>query len=187
MLGPMIAEQARSRGIPLAGLVLIAPNARPLEDIIYDQVSYLAKLNGKISEEEAASIAALGLSVARVKNLGPAESAGDPGPEELPLGLPAAYWRSLAGYDPVAVAASLPLPLLVIHGKRDYQVMPGEAELWKKGLLGKKDARTLLLPGLDHLMLRGSGPPSPAEYEIAAHVDKGVVDAIADFILRGVR
>ena len=40
---------------------------------------------------------------------------------ELPFGVPAPYWLDLRDYDPVAVAAGLPQPMLLVQGGRDYQ------------------------------------------------------------------
>lgn len=183
MLGPRIAEKARAAGIPLAGLVLLAPNARPLEDLIVDQVRYLSLLDGKVAPEEEKAIADLRQAAARVKGLGPAAPAV--AAADLPLGIPESWWLSVAGYDPVARARALGLPLLVIHGGRDYQATGIEAELWKKGLAGLAGARCLVLPGLNHLLMKGSGPSSPAEYEgPGQHVDEGVVKEMAGFVDR---
>jgi hypothetical protein len=40
---------------------------------------------------------------------------------ELPFGVPAPYWLDLRSYDPVAVAAALGKPILILRGGRDYQ------------------------------------------------------------------
>ncbi|MFZ4616170.1 MAG: alpha/beta fold hydrolase, partial [Rectinemataceae bacterium] len=186
MLGPMIAAAAASAGSGLhpAALVLVAPNARPLEDVIVDQVRYLSMLQPGNDEQKSAGIAELVAAAARVKALGPAAEDTDPEPSELPLAIPAAWWRSLAGYNPVTVARGLGLPLLVIHGSRDYQVMSSEATAWKSGLSGQKDATTMLMPNLNHLMMRGSGPANPAEYDTPGHVDATVIEAVASFVGR---
>ena len=179
-LGPRIAQRAAAKGLVLAGLVLLAPSARPLEEVIFDQVVYLSKIGAAPGDQT--TLDGLRASIARVKALGTSPAPGDPSPAELPLGIPAAWWRSLAGYDPVKTAAGLTLPLLVIHGSRDYQVMSSEAELWKRGLAARKDSRTVLLAGLNHLMMRGSGTPTPSEYDLPSHVDVSVVTEMAAFI-----
>ncbi|MEI6388762.1 MAG: alpha/beta fold hydrolase [Spirochaetota bacterium] len=186
MLGPMIAAAVASggSGIHPAALVLVAPNARPLEDVIVDQVRYLSMLQPGDDEQKSAGIAELVAAAARVKALGPATGDDDPEPSELPLAIPAAWWRSLAGYNPVTVAQGLGLPLLVIHGSRDYQVMSSEALAWRSGLSGQSNATTMLLPNLNHLMMRGSGPANPAEYDTPGHVDAAVIEAIAGFVRR---
>ena len=45
-----------------------------------------------------------------------------PRPARLPFGLPGAYWLDLRDYDPVATAAALDKPMLILQGGRDYQV-----------------------------------------------------------------
>jgi hypothetical protein len=182
MLGPRIAERVKNAGLSLAGIALLAPNARPLEDLIYDQVHYLALFDGVLSPEESSSLKELKDAVSRVKALGPREGPDDPGSSALPLGLSAHYWLSLAGYDPVATAKALTLPILVIHGGRDYQVTAIEADLWKTGLASKKNASLRIFPSLGHLMLPASMKPSPADYERPRHVDEVVIRSIADFV-----
>ena len=183
MLGPMIASEARARDIPVAGLVLLAPNESPLEDVIVRQVEYLSKpaLGGE--SLGAAEVSKLEAAALRVKALGAAPSPEDPAPSLLPLGIPASWWRSIAGYDPLRSARELGLPLLVIHGSRDYQVGPVEAALWKKGLADIKAAKVMLIDGLNHLMIDGSGPSTPAEYEKPGHVDRRAIGEVAGFLL----
>jgi hypothetical protein len=41
---------------------------------------------------------------------------------ELPFGYSGAYWLDLRGYDPVATAAALDKPMLILQGGRDYRV-----------------------------------------------------------------
>ena len=181
-LAPMIALDAAGRKLPGASaLVLLAPPARPLEDLVLEQSRYLAGLEPKLSEEQRGVLAELEKAVARVKELpkGAKYEAA-----ELPLGAPAAYWLSLAGYDPVAAAKATGLPLLVLHGGRDYQVTAADAALWKAGVGSLKAATLKTFPALNHLFIAGKGTPSPAEYSAAGHVDPGVVKAIADFALK---
>jgi hypothetical protein len=41
-------------------------------------------------------------------------------------------------------------------------------------------------PALSHLMIAGSGPPRPAEYGVAGHVDTLLIADIARFV-RGIK
>lgn len=181
-LAPMIALDAAKRKLPgPAALALLAPPARPLEDLVLEQSRYLASLEPALSDEQKGVLAELEKAVARVKELpkGAKYEAA-----ELPLGAPAAYWLSLAGYDPVAAAKAAGLPLLVLHGGRDYQVGAADAALWKAGIGSLKTATLKVFPALNHLFIAGKGTPSPAEYSVAGHVDEAVVKAIADFALK---
>lgn len=175
-LAPRIATEA---GGGVAGLVLLAAAARPLEDLILEQSTYLAKLDGTVEAAEEAALDDLAEKVARVKapDLSPATAT-----DLLPLGIPAAYWLDLRSYDPVAVAARLGLPVLALQGGRDYQVTERDLMLWERGLVGLPGVRTHLLPDLDHLFITGSGKSTPADYEVPGHVDERVIDLIAGWV-----
>jgi fermentation-respiration switch protein FrsA (DUF1100 family) len=103
---------------------------------------------------------------------------------ELPLRVPAAYWLGLRGYDPAAVAAGLTLPVLVLHGDRDYQVTAADFEGWQKALAGKPAATLKRYPTLNHLFMEGEGPGTPAEYEKEGHVAAAAVEDIANWVRR---
>jgi hypothetical protein len=106
---------------------------------------------------------------------------------ELPFGVPAAYWLDLRAYDPIAVAATLDCPILILQGGRDYQAtVEGDLERWKDGLAHRSNVTVRVYPSDNHMFFSGSGPSSPAEYESAHHVDRFVVADIAAWVLRGV-
>jgi hypothetical protein len=49
--------------------------------------------------------------------------------------MPAPYWLDTRAYDPVAVAATLDLPMLFMQGERDYQLtIDGDLAGWRVGL-----------------------------------------------------
>lgn len=174
MTGPRIAQRAPA----LAGLILLAPTARPLQDVVLEQVKYLANSDGKIDTEEQAQIDSVTQRAAAVPTL----SAATPASETL-LGLPARYWSDLNGYDPVAVAGQIPQPILIVQGGRDYQVTPdGDYARWQAAFDGSARVQLRLFPALDHLLIAGSGPSLPKDYAVAGHVDVGVIDVIAAFI-----
>ena len=92
---------------------------------------------------------------------------------------PAAYWLDLAGYDPATTARSLNVPILVLQGGRDYQVTAKDFDGWKAALAAAPNATFRLFPKLNHLLVEGEGPSTPAEYERPGHVAVEVVEAIA--------
>jgi hypothetical protein len=178
-LGAVLAPKLATLDPKLAGIVVLAGSARPLEDVIVDQVTYLAKQSGESDAASLEKINQLKEQAARVKD--PKLSPETPS-KDLPLGAPAAYWLSLRGYDPPAVAAKLSMPILALSGVRDYQVPSADWELWQKALTGKSTATLKRFAGLNHLFIEGSGPPSPAEYLKEGHVAEPVVDAIAEWV-----
>lgn len=173
MLAPRIADEADG----VAGLVLLAGAARPLEELILEQSTYLAERDGTVTAEEEAELAELAAQIEALRAPGTTSPAG-----EL-LGVPASYWLDLQTYDPTGVAARLDLPLLVLQGERDYQVTMTDFALWQDALAGR-DATLRSFPGLNHLMMPGEGPSGPEEYDVPGHVAPEVIDEIAAFLLR---
>jgi hypothetical protein len=176
-LGALAAPEVGRRDPALAGLVVLAGNTRPLEDLVLEQITYVRSLHPSNDDKE--EIEKLQKQVARVKDrkLTPASP-----PSELPLGAPAAYWLALRAYDPAATAARLKIPMLVLQGERDYQVTMADFAGWQKALAGRKDVRLKSYPKLNHLFMEGEGKAKPAEYEKAGHVSREVVDVVAAWV-----
>ena len=173
-LGAMMVPRIGQRDPGLAGLIVMAGATRPLEDIILEQVTYLAGADGTVTDAEKKQIESLRAEVAKVKALKPGESG-------VALGAPASYWLDLRGYNPPEAAKSLKQSLLVLQGGRDYQVTPDSLEAWKKAL---PKATFKLYPKLNHLFIEGEGKSLPQEYEKPAHVADEVIADIAAWIKR---
>lgn len=177
-LGGMLAPRIAAADGRLAGLVLIAAPALPLEDKVVMQARYLAALDGITTPEEAAAIRDLEGQRNTIRALIDEASA----PPRLMLDLPARYWLDLRGYDPVAAAIATGLPLLVLSGERDYQVDHNDWALWERALAGRAGATLHRYPGLNHLLIRGDGRPEPAEYLRPGRVDPHLVEDIAAWV-----
>ena len=175
LLGPRVGE----RDPALAGLILLAGNTRPLEDVILEQFAYIYSLDDPSLEKNRDKLAELKKKVARVKD--PKLTADAP-TAELVLGVAAPYWLWLRGYDPAATASRLKLPMLILQGERDYQVTMDDFAGWRKALAGGKDVRLVSYPALNHLFMEGEGKAKPAEYAKAGHVARAVVDEIAAWV-----
>ncbi|HEY1376930.1 MAG TPA: alpha/beta fold hydrolase [Gemmataceae bacterium] len=178
-LGAMLAPKLATLDPKLAGIAVLAGNARPLEDLIVEQFTYLGKLGGEPDAVVMERIDKIKAQAAKVKD--PKLSAETP-VEELPLNVPAAYWLSLRGYEPATVAANLTVPVLVLSGERDYQVPAADYEVWSKALAGKPTATLKRYPGLNHLFMAGDGPATPADYQKEGHVAEQVVEDVAGWI-----
>jgi uncharacterized protein len=175
-LGGLVLPRIGQSQPALAGLIVMAGPARPLEDLILDQVSYLAALDGVVTDPEKKQIEGLRAEVAKVKAL-------KPGDTNSVLGAPASYWLDLQGYDPPQAAKYLPQPMLILQGERDYQVTMTDFAAWKKVLSGKPSVTFKSYPRLDHLFLAGEGKSGPAEYQKPGHVEEAVVADVAAWIL----
>jgi fermentation-respiration switch protein FrsA (DUF1100 family) len=119
-------------------------------------------------------VANLKSAAAKVKKLDTAD-------EDQPnvLGLPVAYWVDLKGYDPVAEAKKLGIPVMVLQGERDFQVSMKDFNTWKAGGFTAKS-----YPALNHLFVAGEGKSTDAEYRKPGHVAPEVIDAIASFVTK---
>lgn len=94
-----------------------------------------------------------------------------------------AYWLKLRGYRPVEVASKLSVPMLILHGERDYQVSAvADFGAFKKGLARRKDVTFKSYPTLNHLFIAGEGKSTPQEYERAGHVDLQVITDLSGWI-----
>jgi uncharacterized protein len=98
-------------------------------------------------------------------------------------GVGPAYYLSELRYREVATARSLPRPLLLLQGDRDYQVtVADDLDLWLNGLKGHPDVTVVRFPHADHLFIDGAGVPTPAEYAKPARLDPGLIPAIVSWI-----
>jgi dienelactone hydrolase len=175
-------EQAQ---LKLGGLVFMAASARPLEDLIVEQLTYIAGLDGTVSAEEKTQIEAAHAAAAILKSpeLSPETPAA-----KLPFGVPAPYWLDLRAHDPLKIAAALPegTRMLFLQGGRDYQVTVKDLELWRSALAAREKtgaARFVIYPKGNHLLADGEGRCEPAEYLRPAFVAAAVIEEIARFVV----
>ncbi|SOB86065.1 hypothetical protein SAMN06272789_6370 [Streptomyces sp. 1331.2] len=179
-MGGKAAPRIAAADPSIAGLVMLAADAQPMHQAAVRVARYLADLTPGPSAERA--VAALARQAELVA--GPALTPNT-APELLPLGLSAAYWLDLRAYDPVATAAALACPMLILQGGRDYQVtVADDLELWQRALAHRPKVAIRVHQDANHLFLPGSGHPTPAEYARPGHVDPAVVDEIATWLAR---
>lgn len=180
-LGATMAPKLATLDDKIAGLIIMAGAARPLEDLIVEQITYLEKLNGEPEAIVLEKLTKVKQQAAKVKD--PKLSPDTPA-DQLPLNQPATYWLSFRGYEPAKVAGGLNTPMLILHGDRDYQVTLADYELWDKALAGRSHATLKRYSNLNHLFMEGEGKATPAEYQKPGHVAKVVIEEIAGWIKR---
>jgi dienelactone hydrolase len=177
-LGAYLAPRIATGQPQIAGIIVLAANARPIEDLVVEQVRYEASMAGPMTP---AIQRAIDSAEASAKSIRDPEL--KPGTTVRLLGspLPASYFLDLRTYHPTEVAASLKIPMLFLQGERDYQVTMTDFALWQKALAGHANATLKSYSGLNHHFMMGTGPGSPAEYMQPNHVDTRVVDDIVAF------
>lgn len=175
--GGMMAPRIAAVSGHVAGLVLMAAPARSLLDIVIEQNRRLAVLDdGKTSDAERDAIAALSDQVRITR-----DPATDPATKTV-LGQPAGYWRSIDAVDPVAEAKSVALPMLVLQGARDIQVVDADWGRWRSAFHGNDKVAFKLYDKLNHLGIAGEGEGNLAEYNTPGHVDAGLITDVVTWI-----
>jgi dienelactone hydrolase len=179
-LGGTIAPRVAAAEPSVAGLVLLAGGAQPLQWAAVRQISYLASLAPATAAASQPGIDALTTQARMVDS---PDLSPDTPDAELPFGVPAPYWLDLRGYDPVAVAAGLRQPLLILQGGRDYQVtVADDLSRWRAGLDQRPDVTIRVHPADNHFFFPGTGPSSPAELVAAQHLDPEVVADVTGWL-----
>ena len=178
-LGGMVAPRIAAADPTIAGLIVLAGAARPLEEAIVAQTRYLVAIDGTISAEEQQAIdRAAGLAES-VRAL----TAEDAKSGRMISGAPASYWLDLRGYDAPSAAARIKNPMLILQGERDYQVTMEEFARWKAALASRRNVMFRSYATLNHLFIAGTGPGLPAEYQLPGHVSEEVIRDIAQWVL----
>jgi dienelactone hydrolase len=179
-LGAFLAPRIAAGDPQIAGIVMLAANARPLEKVVLEQIHYLAAMNGTPTEAEQKNIDAAEDGAKQIES--PSLK-----PEDKIVFLGAttygAYWLDLRAYDPLKTAAKLKIPIYIAQGGRDYQVTPSNFQAWSDALANNRNVTLRVYPDLDHLFMHGTGASKPSDYARPDHVSEEVVENIATWIL----
>src|SRR5580704_3903193 len=179
-LGAYLAPRIATGDAEIAGIVMLAANARPLEKIVLEQIHYWAAMNGAPTEAEQKKIDAAEDGAKQIER---PDLKPDDKIEFLGATMYGAYWLDLRAYDPLKTAAKLKIPILILQGGRDYQVTPSNFQAWSDALSNNKNVTLRTYPDLDHLFMHGTGASKPADYARPDHVSAEVVESIATWIL----
>ncbi len=179
-LGAYLAPRIATGDSQIAGIAMLGANTRPIEQVVLDQIHYLASANGKPSEDEQKRIAAVEEGVKQIESpdLKPDDTVPFIGATTF-----GAYWLDLRQYDPLKTAEKLKIPILIMQGGRDYQVTPANFEAWSAPLAKRNNVTLRIFPDLNHLFMTGEGRSTPSEYEKPGHVSEDVIDAIVVWVL----
>ena len=179
-LGAFLAPRIATGDLQIAGIVMLAANARPLEKMVLEQIHYLAAMNGTPTEAEQKRIKAVEDGVKQIER-------PDLKPDDIVPFLGAtmygAYWLDLRAYDPVKTARKLKIPILIVQGGRDYQVTPSNFQAWADALGRSSNVTMRIYPDLDHLFMEGTGHRSRRITSRPDHVSEVVIERIATWIL----
>ncbi len=209
-LGGYLAPRIASGDAQIAGIVMMAANARPLEKVLLGAVQYIAKEDAEQAAAAAADKPSLGPKPAAdaAPKAAPQPSAEDEkvvalaedsekqiespalkaGEDVQVLGskMDAAYWLDLRDYNPVQTAERLRIPILILQGGRDFLVTTqGDFDAWQSAFAHRRNVTLKDYPDLNHLFMFSTGPSMPMEYSKPGHVDEQVVTDVAAWISAG--
>lgn len=180
-LGGYLAPRIGAADPKIRGLIVLAGSARPFEDVLLDQMTYVLSLSMPDPVVRQQQLALLKKQVELIKdpNRLPTAAATD-----LPFNVPAAYWLDLNTYQPEKVAQTLKQPMLFLQGGGDYQVTQDDFQIWQSALGGRSDVEFIMYPGLSHLFMTipGGQKATPATYSVPGHVTEEVVNEIGSWI-----
>ena len=177
-LGAMMAPKIASIQQNISKIIMLAPPARPLEDLIYNQTIYLAEVDGIIDENESIAIKEIEDAIEKIKTLNFSE-------DEQVLNAYKAYWEYLKNYDQVEVAKALDLPIFILQGKRDYQVTyEDDFFIWNSSISNKSNVLLKAYTNLNHLFMPSNETSIYTEYFEEDHVVVEVINDIIDFIIQ---
>ncbi|QSW98409.1 alpha/beta hydrolase family protein [Haloterrigena alkaliphila] len=175
-MGGMAAPRIADRDGDLAGAVSLAGNARPMIDLVPDQLEYQSNLGEHEWEQLDRRVEQIRTQVERVRN-------GEYEAGELVAMYPGALWQSLEEYDPFETARTTDVPLCFLQGSRDYQVtLENDFELWREELGDRSATAFESYDGINHLFMPGRRPSNPNEYRARNNVAEAVIDDLADWI-----
>lgn len=176
--GGLVALAAAQELKGLCGLVLVAAPGRPLGEVIKMQL-----------RANPFNTPFLGAADAAIEELTAGRRVD---PETLPQPLRPLFNPALQGFlisvfalDPADLAAQVKVPLLIVQGAKDLQVLVADAERIKAA---NTAARLVILPDVNHVLKDVPGDSRADNIAAYAAPDlplgKGVAETIADFILR---
>jgi alpha-beta hydrolase superfamily lysophospholipase len=159
-LGGCLAPRIAQRAGCLAGVIILAGETRKMKEMVKEQMDYIKTCMDSASYRAAA--AGIGMAM---------------------KGLPKSYIDFDECYSPVATAARLSTPMLIMQGERDYQVTMNDFMRWRSSLACRKNVSFKSYPALNHLFMEGKGKSTPSEYASPKHIPGYVINDIADFVL----
>lgn len=153
---PKIYEEAKAIGLErnIAGMIFLAANASPIEDVIVEQYQrYISDFSYTDTSQEKAILNNMIEVRDRVKSL---SEASNYTASQL-AGLSVKYYLYLQNYDPVTTADSINIPMLFLFAGNDKNVSMAEKEKWQLGLSQKDNVEFAEFDDLNHMFTKGCG------------------------------
>jgi uncharacterized protein len=174
-VAPLVAN-----AVGAAGVILVSGSPRPPAEVLSQQAEYIRSISASDPRAQADAV-----QVAKASALLHTDKAAD---EDVVLGRPVWYWRSMTALRPVAQVQELLRRggrALVVQGGRDYLVTSEDMKAWRLGLGEDRSVDYLTLADANHLLQSGVGQMTPAEYAWTRPVSETALDQFARWITQG--
>lgn len=177
-LGGMMAPKLATDHKEVAGIISLAGSSRKLEDIAVSQQEWYLSISEDYDDAQVEALsAALKEEAEKIKGLSDEK-------EELLLGYPSTYWRSLNQINIGELAINLTIPVMIAQGSMDWQVSSEEDYTqWMSILGGKENVTFHLYDNLNHLFMPVEDKAEDIMYSRKGSVDSKVIEDMADWIM----
>ncbi len=171
MLLPLIAKERKE----VKGIAMLGTNYKRMQQMMMDQYDYLAKVNpskkGEFMEQKEKALYSMN------KKLNPLTEH-----YKMPYEVQATYWIWLNKYPHVEIAKKLQIPILILHGDRDYQVNLENLEAWRKEFGKQANVTIKNYPKLNHLFYSGGAESTYSEYFMIGNIPDYVAKDLIDWL-----
>lgn len=194
LIALLVSSQRSGDASPRA-LVLAAPPGIGYLETFRNQIS--AQFDAAIAAGRAtragadATLAKIDTVVASLKSTGaypPGAAITDPVLTQVFTKANEKFLGQVEQYDPAELAAALPaaLPVLILHGAKDQQILDSDIAALKAGFAraNNQNVQVKELPDVDHVFKEVPGTPNPATDYVnpALPFSKGAADALTSFV-----
>jgi len=180
-LGGLWALMEAAGNDSIAAVCVMATPARPVSEVLIEQIEWLIKAQGGNDTDVAAVVAQQRAIYEQLRS-------GQLDPSTLPSSVRYQYEyvkaiMDIAGAD---YAKEIKCPALILQGDKDlFTNIPEELELLKQAFIdgGNQNVQLITFPDLDHMFRPTPDQPSPElYYEDRGPISPDVVQAIADWM-----
>ena len=165
----------------IAALCLMATPAKPMGEVIVEQIEALGTLAGANETEIETTVAQQRALYSQLRS-GQIDPASFPEPTRSSL----EYLKAILDLSGADYAKQIACPALILQGDKDlFTVIPSEAELLKEAFVegGNDRVEMVVFPDLDHLFRPTPGQPSVDLYfEDRGPIDPEVVTTIVGWM-----
>ena len=151
----------------LRGIVLLAPPALPLEQILFKQLIRDAPAGQRAAAEKRARAYITAVATGKKTDAF------------------AVWLRSSFGVDPAKLIAAVPCPILIVQGIKDIQVLAADTpRLVEAARSANRKLTVVMLPNDDHLFIK-LGPAQAStggEYFTPSYLDPALFSAIESWL-----